>query len=504
MKILNFFLQHKGSPDKKEIDFVKQQSIIHSVSNTNSKGKTTLMRAILYTLGFAVPSTELVKFEDFIFNLDIILQDKEYTITRKENLLIINGQEFDLPTDSRAAHSFLFNISNVEILDNLLGAIYFDQEKGWTLLNRGIIIGTTRFNIESFFRGLKEDESSESYQLVERITAINKKIAQYKLMLDVAEYQASLNYDIGHKLDFQAYQETLDTELLEKKVLLENIEIEIRRLDTLMKSNKGFSDYIESKHVYVKHPDPNENPIRVTRDTLLGYDEVEDVNLARRSILVAERAMLKKGIAKIESSQDKQITLSNQPDADIEIASKLASIRGISSIEVSSIMATLKKEKKELTDRLKNRTKLNNEWINKAYRIIDDYAKELNIPFNYKIDIFTSKLKGISGAILHKMIFIYKLAYIKLLSEKIGYPVPIFCDSPSGREVEMGTITTMLNILKRDFSKHQIFIASIHTYDHIFEGAQIITLDGTLFDKANLSQTLSKTSGGVVRTKSLL
>jgi hypothetical protein len=81
------------------------------------------------------------------------------------------------------------------------------------------------------------------------------------------------------------------------------------------------------------------------------------------------------------------------------------------------------------------------------------------------------------------MVFAYKLAYIKLLSEKIGYPLPIFCDSPSGREIEKETIDEMLRILHRDFSNHQLIIASIYKYEDVFSQPIIIHMDGTLFDK---------------------
>ena len=80
----------------------------------------------------------------------------------------------------------------------------------------------------------------------------------------------------------------------------------------------------------------------------------------------------------------------------------------------------------------------------------------------------------------------YKLVYIKLLSQKIGYPVPIFCDSPSGREVKKETIIEMLNLLKRDFSKHQIFIASIYKYEEIFDLSNIIYMKGSLFNEPSI------------------
>lgn len=483
MKITKFSLQHRDGFSPKEVDFSSKVIIIHS--DRNSTGKTTLLRAVLYTLGFPVPNTELIRFEDYEFSIDLMHNGSQVIVLRKDNLLTVNGQEFDLPIEQRAAHSFLFGINNGEILSNLLGTIYFDQEKGWTLLNRGTIIGINRFNVESFFRGLKEDESDESYQMVERISALRKKIAQYRLMLNVAEYQAALNQDVEHKLDFQTYQESLDSTLVERRIQLQKVEEEISHLTDMMRKNKNFSDYIEMKKVYVKNPDGGD-PIRVTKNTLFAYTDLEDVNAARRSMLVAERNALKREIAAIEASQEKQTTLLDLPTADAEMTSRLANIAGISALEVNSMLSKLYKEKNALSDALKNRTKQNNTWITDAYKIIADYAKELGIPFDYKIDIFTSNLKTKSGAILHKLVFIYKLAYIKLLSSKLGYPVPIFCDSPSGREVKMETITAMLGVLKRDFSKHQIFIASIHKYENVFDEALIFETDGTLFDKPTL------------------
>ncbi len=483
MKIVKFSLQHKNAFIEKKLNFDYSTNILYS--DKNSTGKTTLMRAVLFALGFSVPNTELVRFEDYEFKAELVHNHNVYFIERKTSLLIINGQTFDLPVEQRAAHTFLFGSSNAEILSNFLGTIYFDQEKGWTLLNRGTIIGINRFNVESFFRGLKEDESDESYQIVEKISALNKKIAQYQLMLNVAEYQASLSQDVEHKLDFQTYQQNLDSSLMEKRLQLQRVNEEISRLNDVMKNNKNFSAYIEMKKIYVKDPNGGA-PIRVTKDTLFEYDSIEDVNVARKSMLLSERNTIKRQMAALEASQEKQITLLNLPTADEEITSRLASIKGISAIEVNSMLSKFRKEKHNLSEELKNRTKTNNTWITDAYKIISDYANELNIPFDYKIDIFTSNLKSKSGAILHKMVFVYKLAYIKLLSKKLGYPVPIFCDSPSGREVKMETVSEMLKLLKRDFSDHQIFIASIYKYWEIFKEANIIEMDGTVFDEPTI------------------
>lgn len=43
--------------------------------------------------------------------------------------------------------------------------------------------------------------------------------------------------------------------------------------------------------------------------------------------------------------------------------------------------------------------------------------------------------------------------------------LPIVLDSPSGKEVEHETVESMLRIIQRDFTDHQLFVASIFEYD---------------------------------------
>lgn len=483
MKLLEFKIREYRSHNWKHVDLNSDVCVFYS--KHNSTGKTTLIRAILYTLGFPIPNTELIKFENYEFLLELSHKDTNYIVIREDKLLKVNDIEFDLPVEQSAAHAFLFGIANAELLYNLLGTIYFDQEKGWTLLNRGTIIGTNRFYIESFFRGLKNDESNESYEIVARVTALDKKIAQYKLMSNIAEYQEAINQSGADVIDYQTFDQELSVKIGERELLLKDVESELDRVTDIIKSNKSFSDYLECRKIYVKNP-LDGSVIPVNRDTLLDYQDVSEINQVRRSMLVSQRNILKKQIAELTSQQEKQARLFNLPTLDDELTKRLANIQGIGAVEVNSILKKLKKEKTDLTNLLNTRTKNDNPWISRAYETIGKYTQELNLPFDYKIDIFTHNLKGKSGAVLHKMVFAYKLAFIKLLSDKIGYELPIFCDSPSGREVEKETINTMLKILQRDFSGHQLIVASIFKYEDVLPKAKIITMDGTLFNQQSL------------------
>lgn len=483
MKILEFMVQHKLS--------LKSKPVINSATNVhifysavNSTGKTTLMRAILYTLGFNIPDTELIKFGNYEFTMKLQVKGKIFDIVRKNNLMIVNTNEFDLPVDELTVRTILFGSDNQDLLNNLLGTIYFDQDKGWTLLNRGTIIGINRFCIENFFRGLNNDDSLDTFKLESELRAINKKIAQYALMSNVAEYQAEVHQTVNKSLSYKTYDETLDKKIIELRQRLNIVEDELVTINNIIKRNKNFVDFIEQKKIFVNLPDGS--ILQVTRANLYNYEPVFDSNEARKSLLVSERNLLRRQIADIESNREKQLTFQNLPSVEEQLLQQLSELKTIGAVEVKSVLDKLKKEKEKISARLLERTRLNNSWIDDVYNTVKQYAEELKIPEAYKIDIFTHKLKSKSGAILHKLVFIYKLAYIKALSKKLGFPVPIFCDSPNGREVENSTIREMLTILKRDFSTHQLLIATIFDYTDIFESASVFTLDGTLFNQQSL------------------
>ena len=84
-----------------------------------------------------------------------------------------------------------------------------------------------------------------------------------------------------------------------------------------------------------------------------------------------------------------------------------------------------------------------------------------------------------SGAVLHKTVFSFRLAYILEIQKVLGIKLPIILDSPSGKEVDQNNIRQMMEILKRDFSDNQIIIASIY---HYVEGEHVIEMKDRLLD----------------------
>ena len=78
------------------------------------------------------------------------------------------------------------------------------------------------------------------------------------------------------------------------------------------------------------------------------------------------------------------------------------------------------------------------------------------------------------------MAFVFKLAYIKSIDSKYGIKLPIIIDSPRTNELSEVSTDDMMKILKRDFSEHQIILASIYKIDIL--NPNIINLNNGLMN----------------------
>ena len=161
---------------------------------------------------------------------------------------------------------------------------------------------------------------------------------------------------------------------------------------------------------------------------------------------------------------------------------RIASLQ-INAVAINKEIGRLEKELKDVRQAITTSTKINNEVVASLYQNVLKYAVELGIGNDATLAasyLFTSNLKELSGAILHKTVFAFRLSYIIEIEKTIGIKLPIIMDSPSGKEVDQDNIRLMMNILKRDFSDHQIIIASIFMYE--FDPLNVIEIVNRLFE----------------------
>ena len=467
---------------KRRIDFSKEVNLIHS--DKNSKGKTTLLRFMLYALGYNIPNTKKIKFNQCEVELIVENEKKEEIKLVRNNLPIIQIEKnkkkkvYVIPEQQDELQEMVFGIENKDIISNLLGVYYIDQEKGWTLLNRGIVIGSIHFNIEELIRGLSGINCTD---LIEKETQLKRKISKYKQMLSIAEYQQILQNEKG--LVTNSYEDKIDSELDSLLIKQREIKEELRRIDKILSDNKHFKKFVIEMKLLVKTSSGEIVP--VTENNIVGLNDAIELLVTKRKLTFARFVDVTSKIEKKQKKFDKEyeqlkfFELVNQ----LEIFDKRISSIPLNRIIIKQEITNLEKEVKDIREEISRITKNNNTIGSYIFEIIIKYATELKIVDKNSISptyLFTSNLKELSGAILHKTVFAFKLGYISAIKKKLNIKLPILLDSPTGKEVDQENIKLMMNILKRDFSDHQIIIASIFEYD--FNNVNTIEIKNRLIE----------------------
>ena len=155
---------------------------------------------------------------------------------------------------------------------------------------------------------------------------------------------------------------------------------------------------------------------------------------------------------------------------------------------IDKIITQLTNKRTQINKRIKDKLSFNNSHLIEFYDIISKYAIELGIKQYIKNDspsfVLTNKLKGFSGRVLAQMAYIFKLAYIKSIDSKYGIKLPIIIDSPRTNELSEASTNDMIEILKRDFSDHQIILASIYKISIL--NPNIIDLNNGLMNESSM------------------
>lgn len=453
-------------------------------SRENGCGKTTLLRFMLYSLGYNMPNTQSLKYDRCHVRAVVCNDDgAEITLTRDSADRIVmnaNGEEvaYELPKELFQLHSSLFGTENQDILKNLPGAIYADQERGWAFLNRGIVVGSIRFNIKELIRGLSDCNCTE---LVQSEAALSRKIEKYKQMFSFAKYREDVLKKSG-TLVIDPYDEEADREKAKLLMREKQLQNELSRIDRCLTDNNNVRKFIGSMKLSVQ---VEGNVIPVTVENIVGFTDTLDFLVFKRKIVDADLRQVETQLTKLRNeqrSENEQLAFYQSPELIDIFDSKIASIP-IDMVKIEEEITKLDKERKAIRQALDSVTKSNTDIVVSLYNNAVKYATELGVENSelvIRLCLFTYNYKELSGAILHKTAYACRLAYIREVERKLGIKLPILLDSPRGNEVDEVNTNRMMDILKRDFSANQIVIASIFEYD--FDSPNVIELHNRLLD----------------------
>lgn len=463
-----------------EYDF-SDTTVIYS--QHNKAGKTTLLRCILYALGYQIPSTRGISFERMKFEVNVKLANGKEVLLRRHGAIIVlydskNEQRFSLPYDQTLLLTELFAINEPLVVDNVLGAFYFDQEKGWTLLNRGKVIGNIRFNIEDFLRGLT-GKSCINEKL--ELDAVQRKLRQYRQMLGVAKYQIELDSS-GDTMPFETPTEEISQEIRRLENEKKPLENELTRLQNVLRKTTSFKNYISGMRLRVRSESGEEIP--VTADTIVDFKDHEQLLRAKREEVSYRIVQIDNKLGKLNERMSNTQVLVEVETTIEHFAAELARVR-VDKASVERIIAQLDKKRIELTKRIQSVVSRGSEVVKEMTEAVIEYLKYLGVDERYGYDIFTHDLKSLTGATFHLLVFAFKLSYVKMIFKKTGCVLPIIIDSPHGREVERSFVDKMMALLTRDFSSHQVIIATI--YNPELPAQSTITLEQDIMKLMNVA-----------------
>ncbi|MCT1176485.1 coiled-coil domain-containing protein [Pediococcus pentosaceus] len=441
-------------------EFADQSTLIYSSSN--SKGKTSLVRLILYALGYPIPSTNKMDFSKLETQIEIFENNKYLRLSRKDALLKIDTGKgdnliFNLPDEQSEVIAVITDIGEPKVAENILGMTYFDQEKGWTLLNRGIVIGKYRFGIESLLDGLNSlDLTAIKDDL--KVQKNNRKFyLQIKKLVEIKDERQNNISDI----DWSSIDE-LQNELRTTTMKFNRLKTKINNLQSVADNNEKFSKLLEKMKIVIQIEGIKE---------ILSSKNIVDYEF-NRSLIMAQLTRQKNKL-KLVLREKKRIEkeINNRMDlvnVDSQIDRFNQQISKIN-ISISSIDNQLKINQKEI-DRLQTLIKnclVQTPQIQKIYDTLVEFANVLGVEDTLESTrnfIFTNNLKVYSGAKLHLLVFGFRLAVLKVVQDQLGKKYPIIIDSPMAGEVDEYNEKKMFELLDRYFFDNQIIVASIYDF----------------------------------------
>ena len=466
-------------------------------SKKNSVGKSTILRILFYGLGYPIPSTYKLKFKNLKIWTTFERDGSTYEAYRYSDYLELKKDGELFYTDPVAAnlnewYSLIWGIDSLPILENLIGAIYLEQDKGWTLLNRGKVIGNIGFNIRDLLVGLSS-ENNDLIGMIEEQNNLRKIHDETKAILKLEEFTRDSDEinDSASKVDEEDLKEYKNVKV--RKKFLQN---KIQRLKKYIKRTDNLKNYIYSLNLIVKNPEDENRPIVISKkqNNLINFRDTTDFLKTELVSLQLDLNEVEKKEAELNKKLDQNVNTLFHTEDVVE-----SSLNALGQIKINRDL--IEKKQENIEHEIDSLNKDINTEFNKTKEIIEEtkswiekFAKILGVEdvveshANY---LLTHDIKSISGTQYYKVVFSFKMAYIKVIEKYTNVTLPIFLDSPSGREVTQANIKKVIDILNGYFKDNQVIIASI--YDYKLKGKKKIEIKNKIFedDNANLLQNTS-------------
>ncbi|CAH0418042.1 hypothetical protein [Periweissella ghanensis] len=446
----------------------KKSNLITS-NGHNTRGKTSFIRFLIWGLGFDVSLTDA--FEEDNTNVELGICDNNkllYKINRLGNVIYITEfgnietiTKYNLPDQELDVLQQLTKSTNKILLEQLIGAFYFDQDIGLRVWNRGKVV-----------QKLKGKEKNYSLQIDNILCALQgldyKKIIHKKEQFENKKKsvqklkEAIIIFNNDYEVDH--VDEEIDS--LNNKLTMINFEIKKtkEKIDLYasgLKKQEKFFELIDELNMAVH--DNDGNIVLVDRENLI-YDKEKNNKLKDIETFYQNHLKnlynQKKEINAKKDIHDNNLTKIENPELLYENLKNEINYSGIKIKTLDIIYEEFSKEIDKLKDELSfivTQGKYNDLW-NKATK----YGNILNVEnyFSYEKNKIRTKNLKYTGTKRNLLVFSYRLAIYAAIMEELNIYLPIVLDSPASQEMDIDNLNLMLNLIKNELPSIQLIVAT--------------------------------------------
>lgn len=394
--------------------FAPSNNLIYNPQN--KQGKTTLIRFIIYGLGYNIPITYPIDAERYTVRITLLVSDREIELIRDKSVLTVkienDTKTFPLSGGNKFALKYILSTDNLDLMSDLLGTFYYDQEKGWSLFNKGTVVGSIEYNIYSLIyslSGLNSIIFEKRRQIVGQVK-VNKQIVKMSTSQDsLDEYGQGL---IAMDENIQQMQKQINNYSSE----LESHRKIKTSYEYVGKKNDEMWDYIDSLHLAIMHEGKS---IEISKSNIIGLPETFQLNQHRIEKEMATINDLKNKIKKLQGQMSELLI---QQD----INSELLGLGVRKSFKVdkelsNSNIAILKQHLSNL-DREINHAIESKNYKKKLDEYLLDYCKYLGVSdlLDYDKLILSSDFKSRTGTSKQLLVLAYRCAALTVVSDYLN------------------------------------------------------------------------------------
>ena len=450
--------------------FNEKINLVFSNGN-NTKGKTSLLRFIIWGLGFNISLTK--NFSPAYSETQITIEDSSVSkVIRKGNNIRIffsdaSEKTFSVLEDRLEIEKSIFNHVPRLLRNQIIGYFYFDQDNGYRPWNRGEVIqkldsksNIYKIDIDAlvaYFSGINYEKFLENRKVFKKNAEETLNITKF---ISSTERLSVINTQ-----EKKEQIKSISDQISQLKIELTRIKEKKDIYSESIKDYDAFNSLIDKLSIKIKHKN---EIIAITKQNVVQDNKLE---IKLRGYKTYYKTLEDKVSKRIEELKKDRLNISlNNPDKEIELIKSDDTYKKMQEIMLSTGITSVSSEKvhknivkqgteyqKEIKDKIKNSDASNNIWnsIVKMSSIVG-----LSRIFNNKDNRLLSSELKLSGAKRTMAVIIYRLGVLHFVEKELNIKLPIILDSPASQEMDQENLELLMIMLKQYFNNNQIIIAT--------------------------------------------